>query len=190
MNEAHTTTRPRRADARRNCERIVAAARAAVADRGGDVVLEDVAREAGVGIGTLYRHFPTRQALLEAVFLDEIRDLEVRGAELAAEPSPLTALLTWLRLQVEVGLHGHSMGATVLNAKHTEGSEIQRAFQAARATGAALLLRAQDAGDVRGEVEIGCLLRVLYGLALANGASPDPDQLEAMFALVVAGMRA
>ncbi len=88
-----TMQRTRRADAQRNYDRIVAAARAALAERGIDVVLEDVAREAGVGIGTLYRHFPTRQALFEATFLDEALELRDRAEELTDDPSPLDALV-------------------------------------------------------------------------------------------------
>src|SRR5580698_8209824 len=102
---------PRRADAQRNYEIILATARAAVAERGGSIVLEDVARDAGVGIGTLYRHFPTRQSLLEASFLQEAEELRDRAVALADEPEPLEALVAWLRLQMDFGAHGHSMGA-------------------------------------------------------------------------------
>jgi AcrR family transcriptional regulator len=86
-----------RADARRNHERLLAEARAAFAAHGTDASLEDVARRAGVGIGTLYRHFPTRHALLSAVFEDAVSDLLARSRELLDAPEPCTALVTWLR---------------------------------------------------------------------------------------------
>src|ERR1700733_7797226 len=123
---------PRRADAQRNYDIILATARAAVAERGGDIVLEDIARDAGVGIGTLYRHFPTRQDLLEAAFLDEAVELRLRAEDLAEHALPLEALATWLHLQLDFGAHGRSMGAAVMNAKHVEGSAIQLAYLAMR----------------------------------------------------------
>jgi AcrR family transcriptional regulator len=182
--------RPRRADAQRNYERILIVARDAVSRRGADIVLEDVAREAGVGIGTLYRHFPTRQDLFEATFLDEAQELRVRAEDLADGASPLAALAEWLQLQIDFGARGRSMGAAVMNAKHTEGSEIQLACLAMRASGAALLRRAQAAGEVRPGVELAEVLRLIHGLALANEQGPDPVLATRMFDLVIAGIRA
>ncbi len=86
-----------RADARRNYERLLAEARSAFAEHGTDASLEDVARRAGVGIGTLYRHFPNRHALMSAVFEDAVSDLLARSRELLTDPQPCTALVTWLR---------------------------------------------------------------------------------------------
>ncbi len=92
---------PRRADARRNREKLLTAARAAVEELGRDVILEDVARRAGVAIGTLYNHFPTRQHLFQAIFLEEAEDLRARAEDLAVAPEPLDALISWLRLALE-----------------------------------------------------------------------------------------
>ncbi len=89
--------RPMRADARRNYERLVATATAAFAERGAEASLDDIARRAGVGSGTLYRHFPTRQALLEAVYRDQVEELCSQARELLASPSPGDAFATWLR---------------------------------------------------------------------------------------------
>jgi AcrR family transcriptional regulator len=189
MSEATVTHRPRRADARRNYDRILAVARAAIAERGADVVLEDIAREAGVGIGTLYRHFPTRQALFEATFLDEAEELRTRAEGLVDAPSPLEALVVWLRLQMDFGAHGRSMGAAVMNAKHTEGSDIQLACVAMREAGAQLLARAQAAGEVRAGVEMGDVLRLIHGVVLANDQAPDPERTTRAFDLVIAGIR-
>src|ERR1700694_3482572 len=87
--------RPKRADARRNYEKVVAAAREAFAEGGKATSLEEIARRAQVGIGTLYRHFPTRQALLEAVYVDEVEAL-CRSADDLADLLPWDALIAWL----------------------------------------------------------------------------------------------
>src|SRR3954451_15248734 len=86
--------RPKRADARRNYEKVLAAARDAFAEGGESTALEDIARRAGVGIGTLYRHFPNRQALVEALYVDEVEELCRSAAELD-DADPWEALSAW-----------------------------------------------------------------------------------------------
>src|SRR5215468_5075066 len=89
---------PKRADARRNYERLLTAASAAFAEHGADdVSLEEIARRAGVGIGTLYRHFPARQALLEAVYKDQVDGLDALASKLLVAESPGAALGEWMR---------------------------------------------------------------------------------------------
>jgi AcrR family transcriptional regulator len=183
MSETGVRKGPRRADAQHNYDVILAAARVAVTERGGDIVLEDIARNAGVGIGTLYRHFPTRQALLEAAFLDEA--LELRQSA----PATLDALIDWLRLQMDFGAHGRSMGAAVMNAKHTEGTEIQIACVDMREAGAVLLRHAQEHGEVRPDVQIVDLLRLMHGIVIANEQAPDQSRVNPMFDVVIAGIR-
>src|SRR5579863_9733131 len=93
--------RPMRADAQRNYARLLDAASAAFLEHGADdVSLEEIARRAGVGIGTLYRHFPTRQALLEAVYRDQVETLSARARELCEAESPEGALAEWMRAMV------------------------------------------------------------------------------------------
>jgi AcrR family transcriptional regulator len=185
-----TVQRTRRADAQRNYDRIVAAARVAIAEHGSDIVLEDIAREAGVGIGTLYRHFPTRQALFEATFLDEALELRDRAEELADDPSPYDALVTWLRQHLDFSAHGHAMGAAVMNLKHTEGSDMQRVFSEMREVGNTLLRRAQDVGEIRPDVDLSDITRLVHGIVLINERAPDPERAERMFDVVIAGIRA
>jgi AcrR family transcriptional regulator len=192
MTQMTIEQRPRRADAQRNYERILAVTRAAVDAYGGEVVLEDIARDAGVGIGTLYRHFPTRLDLFGAVFRDEAEELRERALELLTAPNAFDALVEWLHLQLQLGAHGHAMGAEVMNAKHTEGSEIQRACSAARDAGALLLERAKQEGAVRDDLDLVDLLRLLHGMLYAIEANPDPnadEREERMFDLIVSGMR-
>jgi AcrR family transcriptional regulator len=189
MSQATTAKAPRRADAQRNYDRLLSVARESVAARGGDIVLEDIARDAGVGIGTLYRHFPTRQDLLEAAFLDEAVELRECAEKLANESDALESLVDWLRLQLDFGAHGRSMGAAVMNAKHLEGSQIQLACVAMRESGVVLLTRAQDSGTVRCDVELPDVLRLIHAIVIANEQFPDPDQVQRMFDLVIAGIR-
>jgi AcrR family transcriptional regulator len=117
MNESTQANRPMRADAQRNYASLLNTARVAVSERGADIVLEDVARSAGVAIGTLYRHFPTRQDLLEAVFLDEANELRVHAEELASALDPFDALISLLHLQMDFAARGRSMGAAIMAAK-------------------------------------------------------------------------
>src|SRR5206468_1717714 len=93
--------RPMRADARRNYTRLLTAAREAYTEHGPDTRLDDVARRAGVGPGTLYRHFPTREALLAAVYRDDVEALGVEANRLAETYPPAEALSRWLRLQLD-----------------------------------------------------------------------------------------
>src|SRR6266702_4679594 len=96
--------RPMRADARRNYQALLSAANAAFIEQGADdASLEEIARRAGVGIGTLYRHFPTRQALLEAVYRDQVEVMSARAEELLADAPPGEALVAWLRALVDFG---------------------------------------------------------------------------------------
>lgn len=190
MSQTTAPSRHRRADAQRNYERLLVVARAAVSEHGGDIALEDIARDAGVGIGTLYRHFPSRQDLLEAVFLDETMELTARAQELAAAPGGFDALATWLRLQMDYGARGRSMGAAVMNAKKLEGSDIYKAHAAMREAGGELLRRAQVAGEVRPELELMCVLRLIHGIVLATENADDPERARDMFDVVMAGIRA
>src|ERR1700728_4348972 len=93
---AEPLARPQRADARRNYDKVIAAARSAFTESGAETSLEGIARRAGVGIGTLYRHFPNRQALLEAVYVDELEDL-CRSAADFADLAPWEAFVAWMR---------------------------------------------------------------------------------------------
>ncbi|MGH9122812.1 MAG: TetR/AcrR family transcriptional regulator, partial [Acidimicrobiales bacterium] len=156
-----------------------------------EVALEEVAREAGVGVGTLYRHFPTRQALLEAIFLDDAKELTVLAEKLSLDGKPYEALVTWLRVQMAFGARGRSLGAAVLNAKHTEGTEIYQSCVRMRAAGEVLLLRAQEAGQVRPDVLMTDLVKMIHGIVVINEQSnDDPGRVDRMFDLVMGGLRA
>jgi AcrR family transcriptional regulator len=189
MNEPLQANRPMRADAQRNYASLLKVARVAVSERGADIVLEDVARSAGVAIGTLYRHFPTRQDLLEAVFLDETNELKGRAEELASAPVPFDALISWLRLQMDFAARGKSMGAAIMAAKQVPGTRISDANKAMHQAGEVLLLRAQAAEQIRTDVHLVDVLRLVYGIVLVNEHASDPDGANRMLDLVIAGIR-
>jgi AcrR family transcriptional regulator len=103
-----------RADARRNYERILAAAGAAIAQHGVEASLEEIARHAGVGSATLHRHFPSRQALLEAVFRDRVETLCAKARDLATEPDREAALVTWLHAVGAHAVTNKGLGAALM----------------------------------------------------------------------------
>src|SRR5712672_2219048 len=110
-----TADKGMRADARRNYQKLLTVAAEAFTERGtDDVSLEEIARRAGVGIGTLYRHFPTRQALLEAVYRDQVEALRARADELLRSVPPGAALATWLGDLLEFGRTKRNLTSALL----------------------------------------------------------------------------
>ncbi len=182
--------RSRRADAQLNYDRLVAVARAATEERGERISLEDIAREAGVAIGTLYNHFPTRQDLLAATFIDETEELRARAVELINHAAPADALREWLHLHLQYSARGRGLGALVMSWKYVEGSDMQVAFQAMRGAGEQLFARAVDNGDVRAGVQLIDMLRLIWGMELISAqAAAPPERVNAMFDVVIAGLR-
>ncbi|SNX63618.1 TetR family transcriptional regulator [Streptomyces sp. TLI_55] len=172
-----TPARPMRADARRNYERLLTEARTAFATHGAEASLEDVARRAGVGIGTLYRHFPNRNALLSAVFEDAVADLLARSRELLADPNPCTALVTWLREIVTHAGEYRGLARQLMSVTSDDTSALARCSDPIREAGGVLLRRAQEAGVVREDVAIADLLQLTHAIALAAEESPGDEAL-------------
>jgi AcrR family transcriptional regulator len=168
--------RPLRADARRNRDRVLDAARAAFAAQGLSVPLDEIARHAGVGPGTLYRHFPTKEALIEAVVHDRLQGLAAEGAALRDAPDPGTAFFAFLdRLAAEAGPK-----RDLFDALASAGVEIGPAVTAAaadlRAQIAVLLTRAQRAGAVRTDIGSAELTALLSGMLFAMRSPAGTDQ--------------
>ncbi|MFG2778954.1 TetR/AcrR family transcriptional regulator [Streptomyces prunicolor] len=179
-----------RADARRNYERLLTEARACFAAHGTDASLEDVARRAGVGIGTLYRHFPNRQALMSAVFEDAVGELLARSRELLSAPQPCGALVTWLREMVSHASEYRGLARALMAVTYDDTSALARCSGPIREAGGALLFRAQEAGDVRGDVEIGDLLQLTHAIALAAEGNPgDPELADRLLTLTLRGLK-
>jgi len=180
-----------RADARRNHERLLAEARSAFATHGTDASLEDVARRAGVGIGTLYRHFPNRHALLSAVFEDAVTNLLTRSQELLESPEPCTALVTWLRETVTHATEYRGLSRALMSVSTDTTSALSRCSAPIREAGTALLTRAQQAGKVRPDVAITDLLQLTHAIALAAEESPgDPNLADRLLTLTLRGLKA
>ncbi len=176
-----------RADAQRNRERIVAAATEAFADHGADASLEDIARHAGVGIGTLYRHFPTREVLYIAVHRTEIAHVADRADELLAEHPAQEALNLWVDeflafLQAKQGSMA-SIFRTVMAEGENPFIDLRSLTRAAAERLLAAAAEAQDGGI---EVDPGDVLVALHGISLATS---DPDQTHRLVSLLLAGLR-
>ncbi len=158
------TGRKPRADGLRNRERVLEAAKKIFSAGGSDASLEAVARDAGVGIGTLYRHFPTREALFEAVYRREVQQLVELAEQLKAQAVPVEALRLWMRSNVEFVATKKGMSAALALAAH--GSSDLSAFTFERLTQAVgeLLHRAVEAGEIRADISPEDLLRTLVGM--------------------------
>ena len=161
-----------RVDGQRNRERLSEAAKAAFAEVGADVSLEEIARRAGVGIGTLYRHFPTRDAIVEAVYRREVRQLSESAARLLESAPPGEALRQWMRLFVDYIATKKVLGSAL--SAIAGGSAELYASSWARISGAMSLLveRAAVAGDIRADANPADLLRALAGFTY-GASSPD-----------------
>ncbi|WFU39647.1 TetR/AcrR family transcriptional regulator [Bradyrhizobium sp. CB82] len=164
MDDRVDNIRKPRADAVRNRERVLEAAKAVFSAGGPEASLEAVARRAGVGIGTLYRHFPTREALFEAVYRREVEQLGELAEQLRSAKDPVDALRRWLRSNVEFVATKKGMSAALALAVQS-GSELH-AFSLDRLTRAVgtLLARAVAAGEVRADISPEDLLRALIGM--------------------------
>jgi AcrR family transcriptional regulator len=178
-----------RSDATRNRERLLAAAIASFKGAEGQVSLEAVAREAGVGIGTLYRHFPTREDLVEAVYLSELDRLVAAAPRLLAADPPDRALRAWMDRFAE-WVEGKQGMTETLRAMFADGaiarSEMQERLAA---TIEEFLAAGAAAGVLRDDVEAADVLRSLIGLISVAGASPERSSLDRTFDLLLDGLR-
>ena len=169
---AQRAQRKPRADAQRNRERLIDVARTAFAELGPEVSLEEIARRAEVGIGTLYRHFPTRDALVEAVFRREVQQLADAAERLLATLSPAEALRAWLKLFVDymaakkvivAALDPAAGGASALYA--SSGGPLRAAL-------AQLVDAAIAGGGIRSDIEAADVLQAIVGFA-QGAVGPD-----------------
>jgi len=154
-----------RADAVRNRERVLEAAKAVFSAGGSDASLEAVARHAGVGIGTLYRHFPTREALFEAVYRREVEQLADLAEQLQVDGvAPVDALRRWLRSNVEFVATKKGMSAALALAAYTSSELTAYSWDRLSKAVGALLGRAVATGEIRADIGPEDLLRALIGL--------------------------
>jgi AcrR family transcriptional regulator len=162
--QAAEHARKPRADAVRNRERVLEAAKAVFSAGGADASLEAVARRAGVGIGTLYRHFPTRESLFEAVYRREVQQLGGFAEQLKNEAEPVEALRRWLRSNVEFVATKKGMSAALALAAHKPSELTAYSFDRLTKAVGALLDRAVAAGEIRTDIGPEDVLRALVGM--------------------------
>jgi AcrR family transcriptional regulator len=184
-----TTARKPRADALHNRERILEVAKAAFTRQGANASLEEIAKLAGVGIGTLYRHFPTRDALIEGVYRNEVEKLAAAAARFAETMSPIEALRAWMLLLVDYIAAKHII-APALNtiaggpSRLHEGSRtmIQGAI-------GELVKRAKKSGDLRRDLDAYDLLRALIGVSHVGSGADWPQSARRLVDILIAGSR-
>ncbi|TQK52261.1 TetR family transcriptional regulator [Streptomyces sp. SLBN-118] len=185
------SARPMRADARRNYERLLTEARAVFAEYGTDASLEEIARRSGVGIGTLYRHFPNRHAMMSAVFQEALASLVQRSGELASAERPCGALVDWLRALITHAGEYRGLARALMSASHDETSALSACSVPLREAGERLLLRAQESGAVRPDVSIGDLMQLTNAIALAAEEEPgDTELADRLLTLTLRGLKA
>lgn len=182
-------SRPRRADAQRNVERLIAAARVAFETHGPTAPLDDIARAAGVGPGTLYRHFPTRLALFEAVYRDNVERLCAEGARLSETEPPADALVDWLRGFVRV--ISQKRGLATALAQEGQTSEVfAQCHLLINTTAGELVDRARTAGAIRADITLDDVLKMAKAFAHAGETSPDgAAAAERLIVLAMDGLR-
>jgi AcrR family transcriptional regulator len=178
--------RPQRADARRNYDKLIAAAREAFTERDRSASLEDIARRANVGIGTLYRHFPARADLIEAVYVEEVEALCASVDELGDAP-PWEALVGWLGRFVGYVATKQSL-ADELFALPGHDSDVFKACRGSLlSAGEPLLEQAQDDGSVRPDVTIDEVLKMVGGIAKIPAA--DAAAIDRILSVALDGLR-
>ncbi|MEO5921898.1 MAG: helix-turn-helix domain-containing protein [Pseudolysinimonas sp.] len=175
--------RPLRADARRNYDALVSAAREAFVEHGTSASLEDIARRAGVGIGTLYRHFPARDALVEAVYVEEVARM-VRDADEIVQHEPWEALDLWMRRLVLY----ISAKRVLIEALNRESPVLATCRTILYDAGRPILDRAQHAGLARLDVSIEDTMRLIHGLGFV--AFPTDEDRDRVVGLAIDGLRA
>jgi AcrR family transcriptional regulator len=177
-----------RADARRNCERIIEVARTVFREDGVDAPLDEIVKRAKIGAGTLYRHFPTRDTLIEQVYRAEIVGLSDRAYQLAKKFPPEQALTEWIREQVRWVLGQHGLAASLKAVIDHDSEVFQLCRTALRDAADALLKPLQDSGKVRADVASAELLRLCHALAIAIENQPE-EQAELMISIMLRGLR-
>jgi AcrR family transcriptional regulator len=184
--EQQLRARPKRADARRNYDKVIAAAREAFAQGGASTSLEEIARRAEVGIGTLYRHFPTRQALLEAVYVDEVEDLCRSAADLDGMEA-WDALVAWLHRFVGYLATKQALAHELLEYFDRDAPLFHTCRAALFTAGEPLLERAQEARVVRADTDLSEVIQMVGGIAKIP--TTEPGQVEHILDIALDGLR-
>jgi AcrR family transcriptional regulator len=178
---------PVRADGRRNRDQLLAAAGETFAEQGTEASLREVARRAGVSIATLYRHFPTRDDLLEALLRQAFDTLRARAIDLLRAPDPGQAIVEWARELAAAASRYDGLPASVMGALNDQESSLHASCAALRAAAGDLLARAQRSGQIRADLAPDELLATVYAMAWAARTSGTEERF---VALLVEGLAA
>jgi AcrR family transcriptional regulator len=176
-----------RADARRNYVRLVEAAREAFTEHGLEATLDDIAKRAVLGPGTLYRHFPNREALLAAVYRDDVEALSAQADELVQTHSPEEALAAWLSLQLDYIKYKRGLGMAVKSMLGADSETLAFCRDTLRGALGRLLAQAQQAGVVRTDVDASDVLRLVHAVGIASESAPE--NADRLLSLVLDGLR-
>jgi AcrR family transcriptional regulator len=179
-----------RADAKKNYEHLLDVARVVVAEQGADASLRDIARRAGVGLGTLYRHFPSREALLEALLRVSFDRLTAQAAELEASSSPKEALVLWLRDCVAFSHTYRGVTTMMMAAIEDHESALHASCVTMRAAGTQLLTRAQDAGAARADLDGTDLFALIAALAWLGDQPASARRADHLFDVIASAILA
>lgn len=186
---APKSARKPRADAQRNRERILEVAKQVFTRRGAEASMDEIAKRAKIGPGTLYRHFPTRDELLATVYITEVEKLAAAQRKLSAELSPIEALRAWLVVFIDY-IDAKKIIVPALNAMAGGPSRVfQQTTQVMEEAANALASRAVANGDLRSDVDPMDLLRAIYGLSTAGSADDWPTKARTFVDILLQGSR-
>ncbi|MGO8893113.1 MAG: TetR/AcrR family transcriptional regulator [Streptosporangiaceae bacterium] len=177
-----------RADARQNHARLIAAATVAFAEKGADAPLEDIARRAGLGIGTLYRHFPTRLDLQAAVFRSQVGMVCGEGDALIETLPPEQAFSGWVRSLAGYLVTKRGLSHALIEAVGIESELISSCWMAMRQTTERLLANAQQADAIRPDVDATDVMRLVHGVTVST--EKTPERAERLMTIMLDGLRA
>jgi len=176
-----------RADARQNHVRLITAATQAFAEKGADAPLEDIARRAGVGIGTLYRHFPSRLDLQAAVFRSQVGTVCGEGDALLDTATPEQAFVAWMRSLNAYLVTKRGLSRALIEAVGAESELISSCWVAMRETTERLLMSGQQAGAIRSDVSATDVMRLVHGVAVSTERAPDRTDI--LLSIMLDGLR-
>ena len=185
----HSPPRKPRVDAQRNRERILEIAKQAFTKAGADISLDDVAKQAGVGAGTLYRHFPTRDALLEAVYRHEVATLAAAEREFSEAMPPIEALRAWMLLFVDYIEAKQIIAPALNNMVGGPAKLFESTGNLVKGAISSLVERAIKSGDIRPDLEPLDLLRALVGVSNVASGPGWPESARRLVEILIAGSR-
>lgn len=173
-----------RADAQKNYDHLLETGRAVVAEQGAETSMRDVARRAGVGIGTLYRHFPSREALLAALLRENFDAVTAKAEELERSADSGAALVAWVRDMVDLTYGHRGVLASMTAAIADPESALHASCVSLRASGAQLLARAQADGKARKDIDGVDLLALVSALAWLNDQTAFAERVDRLFGVI------